>query len=613
MTTQTVLLQVVSSSDDGYWSTGALSDYSATDNTLKFGTDSGGAGSRYNSWLRFLSYAGIPQGATINSAVLTFTGMLGETTSVQLLIDGNAEDSAVAPTSQADAVAKSRTTAQVTWNTSAFWDLNTQHSSPDLSAIIQEIVSRPGYLRDNPFMLFIRDNLNTDTDVRRAPFAFDDTPAKSAFLTINYTPSGFVLEPPDMVVTDPLALENGWTINEYLGLQGEVFMRVVSDRLELLYGPDAQTNIQLLSDGSYYSIGTMAGEAYKILAATAVGAFNAFYLFSPLDDIQTIMMQAFTDGSTSILNVTGNTDVAVAGFVMHADGTIGSVQLSNEGDGLRFLAQYDDGASSNYMRLYSPLDNADTINAEIWTDGVAPYFRIGLDPVASQGVFRGSTTQGFYFRNVGDTDDIQIFATDASDNLFMGLNSANFLLSDVLFSATLNSGNSSMVLDDGLATLTVKSGITGTSGVGISLLLGLGTYEINALELFDLDNVLRFNYGFGRIGHSGADQADLTLWSETGGPLFDFNASDSGSLNFALTPSGGTEGTDSPLSILATLNGVDQVYIGASTDSTLQLTINKLPTTDPAASNRVWDFSGTIADLANALASGAHILMKDAA
>lgn len=129
---------------------------------LAFGrADPGGDQNPTHAGVRFTTMV-IPQGSTILSAVLRVVA--SDTVSagvVNALVYGHDSDSAAAFSTYADFMGRPRTSASVAWAAIAAWTTGTSYDSPDLTAIIQEIVSRPGWVSGNAMVLFVQNNSST--------------------------------------------------------------------------------------------------------------------------------------------------------------------------------------------------------------------------------------------------------------------------------------------------------------------------------------------------------------------------------------------------------------------------------------------------------------------
>ena len=133
--------------------------------------------------LRFLSVA-IPQGAIIDSAVLTVWVRGGDGNALTTIY-GNDVDDAVSPTSIAELDALALTTASLnqTWAyAGADW-----YSSSSLVDVIQEIIDRGSWAENNDLQLIIANNSSTYY-VRLQDYAANASQA--AKLDIEYTEGG---------------------------------------------------------------------------------------------------------------------------------------------------------------------------------------------------------------------------------------------------------------------------------------------------------------------------------------------------------------------------------------------------------------------------------------
>jgi hypothetical protein len=101
----------------------------------------------------------IPQGATISSAVLTFTAETNTSNdTVNLLCYCNDVDNAVAPTTRAQGLALALTEANVAWNSVPHWTDNSTYNTPELAAAVQEVINRTGWVSGNALMFVIKNN-----------------------------------------------------------------------------------------------------------------------------------------------------------------------------------------------------------------------------------------------------------------------------------------------------------------------------------------------------------------------------------------------------------------------------------------------------------------------
>ncbi|MEJ2157511.1 MAG: PilC/PilY family type IV pilus protein [Desulfobacteraceae bacterium] len=117
----------------------------------------------------------IPQGATILSAYFEFNANASEDTTSTFLMEGEAIDNALPFSTVADDL-KNRvsTTATVTWNSVPAWTDGQFYVTPDITSIVQEIVSRPGWTSGNSMVFRFtgtgkRDIRAFDSDSSTAP------------------------------------------------------------------------------------------------------------------------------------------------------------------------------------------------------------------------------------------------------------------------------------------------------------------------------------------------------------------------------------------------------------------------------------------------------------
>ncbi len=162
---------------DGYWDTTTSTFFSGANVYAGLVT-----GLVCHSFFKFCDVA-IPKDATILSAVLTLESE-GSYLACSWLVSGDDADFAVAPTSAATAQALTLTTAQVAWSP-AVWTTGVKYASPDLSAIVQEIIGRAVWVPGNPIQLVVKDNGSTGY---RQIASWEDRATKAVpTLTVTYT------------------------------------------------------------------------------------------------------------------------------------------------------------------------------------------------------------------------------------------------------------------------------------------------------------------------------------------------------------------------------------------------------------------------------------------
>lgn len=142
--------------------------------------------------LRFTGLT-IPSGATITNSYIQFSAKTSNSEATSLTIQGQAvDDPATFSGSTYGVSSRARTTASVPW-TPAAWTLGTAGSAqrtPSLTAILQEIVSKPGWASGDALAL-----LMTGTG-RRGASSYDASPADAPLLHVEYS-----LDPTPIVET----------------------------------------------------------------------------------------------------------------------------------------------------------------------------------------------------------------------------------------------------------------------------------------------------------------------------------------------------------------------------------------------------------------------------
>lgn len=187
----TVDVVVSAGADDGFYH-GSFVNNGAS---LAVG-DNGGT--KTGSFMRFLNVT-IPQGATITSAVLSLTADLltGAIGNVDTKVRAVAADNAVAPTDTTTYNALVRTTASVNFDPTS-WDLGTNYNSPDIATVVQEVISRAGWVSGNALTIMWEDRASATNSVAQ-PAAFEHTSRQEPRLVITYTSS--VVSPVSLAVT----------------------------------------------------------------------------------------------------------------------------------------------------------------------------------------------------------------------------------------------------------------------------------------------------------------------------------------------------------------------------------------------------------------------------
>jgi len=175
-----VNLKVSASADDAY-------DYSAAEfwnNTYAVRVGDNNS-KKATAGLRF-SGVSVPQGATIARAVLRVRSYQSWNNALHLKVSGEAADNAGSfVNASVRPSARVKTAARVDWDPAA-WSSGAWYESPELKAVIQEIVNRPGWASGHALVLLLADD-GSAANVSRLIYAYDSAPANGAELRIEYT------------------------------------------------------------------------------------------------------------------------------------------------------------------------------------------------------------------------------------------------------------------------------------------------------------------------------------------------------------------------------------------------------------------------------------------
>lgn len=141
--------------------------------------------------LRFIDL-NIPQGATINSVTIQLTATSLDVGTLNIPIFGQLSPDTVDFADLTPISTRPLTTSSVDWNVDPWFpgDSGANTTTPDLSAIVQEIVNQSEWSSGNS-MAFIFQNDPMDSSERIA-VSFDGNPLEAALLTIDFTPAADV-------------------------------------------------------------------------------------------------------------------------------------------------------------------------------------------------------------------------------------------------------------------------------------------------------------------------------------------------------------------------------------------------------------------------------------
>jgi hypothetical protein len=126
----------------------------------------------------------LPQGATILGARIQFTAADPDSTATHLTIEGeDADDADAFSRSKRDVTSRTRTSESVDWDPPAWTSSGASGSaqrSPELTAVVQEIVDRPGWSNGNAMVLLISGS------GQRVAESYDGSADEAAVLELEY-------------------------------------------------------------------------------------------------------------------------------------------------------------------------------------------------------------------------------------------------------------------------------------------------------------------------------------------------------------------------------------------------------------------------------------------
>jgi len=135
--------------------------------------------------LRFQSVA-IPNGATINSAVVRLTAQNSDTGTPGTadIFCEDVDDATTFTSTASDISNRTTTTASVSWEDEQNWIRDQAFDTPDISAVVQEVIDRAGWATGQDLnVIFQRTAAANDRDA----YSFDGVPGKAAELRITYS------------------------------------------------------------------------------------------------------------------------------------------------------------------------------------------------------------------------------------------------------------------------------------------------------------------------------------------------------------------------------------------------------------------------------------------
>jgi len=197
--TNVVNTQIASSSNDAEEGSGGVVMLADPDLEL---VRAGGGATAFNQTvgLRFPGLS-IPAGATINQAWLQFEADETDGGNASLTIQAQAANTASAFSNATNNLSsRARSTASVSWTPdpwSVLLESGPAQRSPDISSLVQEVVSRPGWSSGNAMAFLLTGS------GKRVATAFDTRPAGAAILHVEYSIDPALNTAPQASITLP--------------------------------------------------------------------------------------------------------------------------------------------------------------------------------------------------------------------------------------------------------------------------------------------------------------------------------------------------------------------------------------------------------------------------
>lgn len=180
---------LASNQDIAVWWTGAAWTEDLASAINNAGYIAGGVAEMAGCGMLFTSVT-IPQGSDILSANITFKAAASlALNDVNSRITGVDSDTTGVWSTAVDLFARPNTTANITWDKIPAWVINNLYTTPDIAAIIQEIVDRPGWVSGNNIGIIWEDFEDRSTNVNdtyRQGHSWDSDPAVASLLDVSY-------------------------------------------------------------------------------------------------------------------------------------------------------------------------------------------------------------------------------------------------------------------------------------------------------------------------------------------------------------------------------------------------------------------------------------------
>ncbi|WP_281645134.1 PilC/PilY family type IV pilus protein [Parendozoicomonas sp. Alg238-R29] len=218
--------------------------------------------------LRFSQFP-VLKDVDIQEAFIEFTASENSNSTFATTISGEkVDDSEPFTQSKTTISARTVTSSTVSWTPETVWEANKTYRSPDVSDILEEIVSKSGWSAGNALTLFVKTNTPTSSKNKRA-YSWDGSPSQAPRLIIKLSEDGFN----DSITTHRVRDRLKSYVNELKPGRGTPIIKSLLQAQSYYSGSNSpmtntcQSNhIVLLSDGS--PNGFHSSEASQITSRT---------------------------------------------------------------------------------------------------------------------------------------------------------------------------------------------------------------------------------------------------------------------------------------------------------------------------------------------------------
>lgn len=368
-------VRVASSSDDAEESASGGVSITSSDLELVYG------GSNQVVGMRFLGIA-VPQGSTVSSAWIQFQADETQSETTTLSIQAEAADNAPTFSKVSRSIStRPRTSASAAWSPPAWPTVGVagpDQRTPNIAAVVQEVVSRPGWSVGNALVLIV------SGAGHRTAESYDGVAAAAPLLHVDYTP-GAVNQPPVVAIAGPqdqAAFDQGAPI---------AFAGSASDFEEgdLSAGLSWTSNLDgTLGSGASLTRSDLSVGVHTITASVTdgAGATTASSITVEVASGDPVLV-----GAGDISNCSNDNDEATAQLLDAIPGTV--ITLGDNA--------YEDGSNADFANCYEPTwgrhkwrTSPALGNHEYHTPGASGYF-------AYFGAAAGDPTKGYYSYDLG--------------------------------------------------------------------------------------------------------------------------------------------------------------------------------------------------------------------